>query len=265
MKSKVIVVLALIFLGTGWLAVAQPGKGPGPSVPQEPVARTLFEVVGPVAEVHLGLGQGVPFLVVAQQKVALAPYRFLEAAGFEVKVGDVVRIEAFDSIARPGEMIAVQIENQTQGVSVELRDSTGTPLWAAGRPGRSGRSGRGSGPRGSGDCGGSPDVESATTFTATVAEVDAGLRQRHPTITLADGSVLAAGPYRVWVDAGFELVSGETATFTAFPCSAGDGKLVLMSVEKADGSRLVLRDDEGIPLRGSGRNSEKRAQPRRER
>ena len=60
-------------------------------------------------------------------EVHSGPQWYWEEQGYQLNVGDELRVTA---IADDGELEAGQIENQTTGQRIELRDETGRPLWA---------------------------------------------------------------------------------------------------------------------------------------
>lgn len=214
-----------------------------------PIAKEIFSITGQVETVNLGLGQGRPTIQVDGQDIVLGPYRYLQAANFEISMGHQVRVQAFRSIIDENRLVAVSVENLTTGQSLQLRDEFGRPL--AGK--RRGDRGFGAaGNRGTGPCGGNPQVELAETITGTVASVNAEAGHRHPEIVLSDGTILSAGPYRLWSQSKFSVQPGETVTVIAFPCSTQDNLWVIMSIEKATGEKLVLRDEDGMPLGGRG-------------
>lgn len=207
-------------------------------------------VKGQVEAVSLGIAQGSPSIVVNGSRIVLGPYAYLDALGFAVEVGDQVVADAFASLLYDNLLVAVSVENLTGGTSIQLRDEYGRPLWTAGYGGRGDRHASADG---RGPCGGVPNVAAAREFNGTVAEISAGAGRRHPEITLGDGTVFAVGPYRVWLESGFSLAAGDTVSILAFPCSVEEGKWVVMSIAKpATGEELILRDDTGIPVRGTG-------------
>jgi len=66
-------------------------------------------------------------------EVHSGPQWYWEEQGYQVNVGDELRVTA---IADDGGLEAGQIENQTTGQRIELRDETGRPLWAGRGRGR---------------------------------------------------------------------------------------------------------------------------------
>ncbi|GAB4234454.1 MAG: hypothetical protein Kow00109_07450 [Acidobacteriota bacterium] len=251
MKKRWVITTSLfLFLSaTGYVASQ---RGPAPRNPAgggAALAKEIFTVEGQVTAVDLGLAQGQPAIQVDGQTIVLGPYHQLQAAGFAVAVGDQVRAEVFRSIIDESRLVAVSIDNLTTGQSLQLRDEYGRPLTRSARGGGAfgARGGQGAGP-----CGGTPQVELAREISGTVASVTAEPGRRGPEVVLADGTVLAAGPYRLWAEAGFTLQPGDTVSVTAFPCSTQDGRWVIMSIEKSTGEKLILRDDDGRPLVGQG-------------
>lgn len=253
MKTKFTVLFAVSLLCAGFLLFAQNGRGSqggGGSNQGSPGAKTLVTVKGQVEAVSLGIAQGSPSIVVNGSRIVLGPYSYLDALGFAIEVGDDVTVDAFASLLYDNLLVAVSVENLTSGTAIQLRDESGRPVWTATRGGGGGRQ---AAMGGWGPCGGLPNVAAAQEFSGTVAEVSAGAGRRHPEITLGDGTVFAAGPYRVWLETGFSLAVGDTVSIVAFPCSVEDGKWVVMRIVKlVTGEELILRDDTGIPVRGTG-------------
>lgn len=60
-------------------------------------------------------------------QVGLGPSAYRESLGFVLKLGDSVRVSGY---WEDGEFKATQLENQTTGQSIVLRDPSGRPMWA---------------------------------------------------------------------------------------------------------------------------------------
>lgn len=60
-------------------------------------------------------------------QVGLGPSTYRESLGFVLKPGDRVRVSGY---WEDGEFKAIQLENQTTGQSIVLRDPSGRPMWA---------------------------------------------------------------------------------------------------------------------------------------
>lgn len=251
MRKPLIVSGSLIlFVSVAGYLVGQQGPTPNQGNPAgTAVAKEILTLEGQVSAVELGSGRGQSLLQVDGRSIVLGPYRYLQAASFQLSVGDQVRVQAFRSPVDESRLVAVFIENLSTGQSLRLRDEFGRPLAGRRRGGRSFGAGR---DRGTGPCGGAPQVELAQAITGTVATVNAEPGRRHPEIVLADGTILSAGPYRAWAESGFSVEPGETVTVVAFPCSTQENRWVIMSIEKAGGERLILRDEDGLPLGGRG-------------
>lgn len=119
------------------LAGAQPGP---PAEPSWADARKV-ELKGTVERVQAAPGQGMPYLVVKDQKgalqrVMLGSMRYLLEHDFNPKAGSAAVVSGFQvgdviyarSVSLPGEKTVI-----------ELRDEKGVPLWRMGRYGRRGR------------------------------------------------------------------------------------------------------------------------------
>lgn len=60
-------------------------------------------------------------------QVGLGPSTYRESLGFVLKLGDRVRVSGY---REDDEFKAIQLENQTTGQSIVLRDPSGRPMWA---------------------------------------------------------------------------------------------------------------------------------------
>lgn len=243
---------------------------------------------GPVVAFTGGLGAGLPVLTVDDDalgvtEVRLGPFWFLTDAGFTAATGDLVRLTAYPCALCKADWVAATAENLTTGSTVALRGDDGLPLWtgALGQGpgpgpgvGAPGPHGRGAGPaagapphgahhRGFGPCGGAaPSLGAAMTVTGTVVSFTGEPGIHFPTLTLdVDGEelTLAAGPYRVWIAAGFEPAAGQELTVTYAPAvfAGGEEHLVILAVtDPASGLTLIVRDAEtGQPGFGCCRRS----------
>ncbi len=121
-----------------WMALAGSAAG---AVAQEPAARptasldtlegtvtALIELPGEsdlaVLAVDLDLGDGQ-----APRRVLLAPRETLEEIGFEVEVGDRLRVRVFAEAESPAR--AQRVLNASRGALVRLRTLRHVPLWSS--------------------------------------------------------------------------------------------------------------------------------------
>lgn len=237
--------VTLLFAGA-WAQNRGAGRiGPGQRN-QAALPKTLSTIDGVVTAVNLGIGQGSPSIVVEGSQVLLGPYFYLESVGFTVEVGDHVQATVFPSLVYDGLLVAIRVDNLSQGVSAELRSESGLPLWnSTGHPSRTA----------SCACGGAPNVDAAETFIGVVSVFDAATGERFPTITLSDGTMFAAGPYRAWVQTDFSIEPGDQISALAFPCATDDSRWVAMKVDNLTrGTQIILRDDAGMPTSAGARS-----------
>lgn len=96
----------------------------------------IAEFAGTIAEVHLGVGQGMPYLVIQKDKettrVYLGAMHYLIAQDFSPKTGQSVSARGYkvaDGLI--GSAVTLTAEKKT----IKLRDDKGWPLWRGG-PGR---------------------------------------------------------------------------------------------------------------------------------
>jgi len=131
----------------------------------DPASRSELEAT--VVELQAERGATQPTLVVKtddghELAIRVSPYRLLDDGGFTAAPGDRVRLVTYQCAECDADAVAGRIENLKTGVSVELRDDEGQPLWRGfrGKCGRgrggSGRRGQGTGPRSGGGPGAGP-------------------------------------------------------------------------------------------------------------
>jgi hypothetical protein len=147
------------------------------------------------------------------------------------------------------------------GITVELRDSDGRPLWFG-----AGYGGNGEGNRYGGGFGGPYyDILNGTPFTYQGEVIGSctlgqGIRGSGLVIATTGGNieVHGLGPFRFWETLGVDRpVVGDVITTDGYTVDFnGTFVNVLMSVTPGDGTIVQLRDPEtGAPLwRGSGNN-----------
>lgn len=297
MFHKATILIALLILTLPLAAEAQrhgvPGSGvPGPGA--DPA--NAFEVFGTVLAFSAARGAGMPTLTVDDPalgavEVGLGPAWYLRAAGFAAAPGDEIDVLAYPCSACFVPAVAAWVNNLTAGVTVELRDDAGLPLWrqsgtgpggdprclATGDP-KSGRAsgghhggsgnepaGNGPGSGGPGAFGGqcswtAPDLSAVATVTGTVVSVSAEPGEPMPSMVLATetGELdLLLSPYHPIVAAGFLIEPGMELTVTYAPWMiAGEEVLATISItDPATGLTIQLRDPEtGYPLRGGHGN-----------
>lgn len=241
--KKINVMGLVLVLAAGFGNLLAQGRGPGrPAEGPAPAPKALFQLDGEVQQVDVAIGQRNLSIMVGGDTVVLAPQFDLERHDFTVEPGDWVRAEVFESPGRGGFLLATKVLNVTRNQTAELRDGSGQPLWRTARRGARGRLGRG-------PCGGVVrDVDAAETFTDIVSEAGTESGPRYPRVTLSSGRTLAMGPYRVWTDQGFEVSVGDEVEVTAYPCSTGADRWVVMAVDNlTTGKKLQLRDEAGFP------------------
>jgi len=211
-------------------------------------------VVDTVEAGELTLQLGQPGFA-AEQNVTFSP-------------GDTVTIQGFEE---NGQFQAGQIDNESTGQKLLLRDPNGRPLWAgpgrqqAGGQGQNGGQGQGQGRRGQGSQGqGGPGQGSETglpqaaaqewvTLTGTVASA---ADQRNLVVQTADAAEISVELGPPWFAAGQSVAfnAGDALTLYGF---WGDGGMFQAGEISNDttGQKLLLRDPNGRPLwagRGQG-------------
>lgn len=253
----------LTALAFGVVIAQQNGQGPkGPGMsggnanPPAVQVQTL-EIEGVVSELNLGLGNRFPSMQIDGRVIILPPFRLLTESGFVLEVGDTLRVLAFQSPQHPDAFVAMALVNLSKGaVSLTVRDANGQPLWAGGfgmGPGLSGMGFHhgGHGP-GAGFCIGTGEplaAEDIQLFTGTVTELNLGVGMGFPTITLDSGITILVGPYRAWLDAGYQLAAGDAVEVTAFSCPQAPESFAAIQISGPQGT-LVLRDETGQPVIG---------------
>lgn len=238
-------------------AFAQGPKGPGgnPSAPHTGSgvgldmahAKTFS---GDITALNLAYGAQYPTIVVAQTTIKLAPVWFLIESDFELKVGDKVEVIAAPCNCTDGSWAALKITKA--GVSVELRDSLGLPLWLSKGSGSMGPGmGTHNGPNPAaprtGD--GCVDPASITTVNGSVESVTLGVGIQQPTLVVkANGASISIkiGPERVLFASDIEL-KADAAISVKYGLATCSNENVALSLT-AGGVTVVLRQDDGRPV-----------------
>ncbi len=218
---------------------------------------SLRSVSGEVTSVSIAAGEKHPSFVLAADTgetltVGLGAYWYLVSEGFTVAPGDQVAAEVAGCINKDEtEVVAFSVQNLTEGVSIELRASDGTPLWKGHRKGRG--QGNGQGTALQADCyctGQSAQPATLQEVQGKVKKLDVGLGNHRNTVKLkaaGSGKVkVALGPFWYMQQQGFTLEKGETVRVRMIQCPDCNVALSVTKVES--GETLQLRNDEGVPL-----------------
>ena len=280
-------ITAAILLGftVATAATAQRGRqgsanGQGPQV--DPTQTIVVE--GVVVQFVAGLGQGMPELQVedaagTEYSFVLGPFWYLTEQGFTAEAGDEVTVTAYVCAECDTGLAVASVVNSTKGVTLNLRDETGKPLWTS-RQGGGGTGGQGGGCQGNGgngnggkgggrgsggqgDGGGAElrdhlilDLTKTTTFVATVTSYTVAAGNGAATLVAATDSgeiSFLLSPIRVLLRAEFTPAAGDALEITAAPATVDSEQVwvVLTIRDVATGLELVLRDPAtGFPVAG---------------
>lgn len=250
-----ILVVALVLGATPWMSQATPYVD----------VNAVITLEGSVVSWDVVAGAGTPTLVVddaalGETAVRLGPIWYLNDAGLSFAAGEPVRVVAYPCTVCAVNYVAAEVENLTTGVSAQLRDEEGYPLWI--------RRGRGQGPgygqgqgagrgmgRGMRACqGGGPDMTAVATVTGTVEGWSGGLGEGRPTLSLeAAGEQLdvLVSPYRTWIGGGIEPVPGQLLEVTYAPVlwDQETHNVAIKVTDPTSGITVELRDAEtGFPV-----------------
>ena len=117
-------------------ACCMAGTGSGAAAPI--ASNPVVEIDGVVAEVHIGRGQGMPYLDVKRGAettlLYLGAMHYLIAENFNPKTGQQVSAKGYKMTDG---VIGIQVSLPSEKKTLKLRDDKGWPLWRGG-PGRHG-------------------------------------------------------------------------------------------------------------------------------
>lgn len=130
MIKKTSLLISVLILTLPFAAAAQRHGGPGSGA--DPA--DAFEIYGTVLSFSAARGAGMPALRVDDPalgvvEVGLGPAWYLRAAGFAAAPGDEIDALAYPCSTCFVPAVAAWVNNLTTGVTVELRDDDGLPLW----------------------------------------------------------------------------------------------------------------------------------------
>lgn len=272
LRFLAVTALAVGVTGTSLAQGRRSGTGSGPGLD----AASVSTVIGTVTSFSAGAGVGRPSLVVntdsgSTQTFVLGPYRLLQAQSFTLAAGERVEVKALACATGEEKLVAIEVRNLTRGLTLNLRDEDGKPVWMGSRAQgerRFGRGGEGKGKqagvaqgqgrgqgRGMSACGGSgPDLARSSTFTGQVVRFDGGTGSGQPTLVLgtAQGEVsIRLAPFRALVRTGYTPVPGANLDVIAAPVTVdGSEHLVALSLrDAATGLVIQLRSEDGTPIR----------------
>ncbi len=286
MKRSIILIASLALVAAASTVMAGGGSGPGADPSQ------AFDVQGIVVAMTGGSGSGLPMLTVDDASlgvvdVALGPVWYLQAAEFSATAGDEVRLLAYACPTCAASAVAAWVDNLTTGVSIDLRDEDGRPLWTQrqyqrGGSGRAGQ-GNGSGGQGGGTGGGSGggsgngqpggsgngtgsgpangsglEMSQIDTVTGEVVEFTGHAGSGQPIVTLdADGETyeITVSPYGPIEASGMDIEPGLILTIVFAPtqCEEDPHFVAISILDVATGVLVQLRDPEtGFPMSNGG-------------
>jgi hypothetical protein len=94
----------------------------------------VVSLEGPVADVHMGVGQKHPTFALSQAdgtlvSILTGPYYLLLEGNFAINTGDRMAVRAYPSSQFENSYVAIELENLSTGAVLTLRDDDGIPLW----------------------------------------------------------------------------------------------------------------------------------------
>ena len=130
MKLTVIAVIAAVLPLSAQMG---PGCCCGAGGPAAIVSNPVVQVTGIIEEVHIALGQGMPYIEVKsayeKTRVYLGSMRYLIAENFSPKAGQPVTLKGYKSTDA---VIAIEVTLTAEKKTLKLRDEKGWPLWMGG-------------------------------------------------------------------------------------------------------------------------------------
>src|SRR5262245_60921883 len=196
MKSTLQSVFLLAATGV-WVAQGQHRK-PADTVPLSRLDMTKVQTVsGTVGAVAIGYGMQYPSITIGKVQIKVAPVWYLLDNNFEIKVGDVLTVQAAPALATPDPYLyAIEIANAADQ-RILLRDVLGRPLWTNSQAG------------GPATTEGSCLLGSPAVAAGIVEQINSGVGIQMPTLTLklSDGTLLTfkLGPERILLESDLEL------------------------------------------------------------
>lgn len=97
-------------------------------------ANPVVEIGGTISEVHIALGQGMPYVEVKKgsetTRLYLGAMHYLIAQDFNPKTGQQVLAKGYKIT---GGVVGIQVTLPAEKKTLKLRDENGWPLWRGGR------------------------------------------------------------------------------------------------------------------------------------
>jgi hypothetical protein len=246
MRTTLYTLLILSAVATASAQGPRGERGPNPDRPFGAINLDLARqqtIEGSVSALSLAYGAQYPSIQINGTVIKVAPVWFLLDAGFELKTGDRLTVNAVPSILPSDSYLyAISISNNASGQSVTLRDSSGIPEWTGGRAVE-----RGAGVRASGACV-TPGTAVVSTGTVVQVNADAGIQMPTLLIKTTNGALITVkiGPERLLLENDFEIAAGDSITVKYAVCER-TGENVALELTNAAGTTLVLRNEDGTP------------------
>jgi hypothetical protein len=222
-------------------ALVAQGRGPRQTARRSCINMAQIRVVeGAVTAVRLAYAAQYPTIQIAGLPIKIAPAWFFLERDFELRVGDRLRVEAAPC-AGDAYLHAVHITNNETNARLDLRDSSGQPLWSAPRGAGGPRSGAPS------SC---IDTASAVVVSGVIESASYGVGVEMPSVVIrTDGSELLTvklGPERVLLEHDIELIPGQAISARVAHSACRD-EYIALELTTADGATIVLRNEDGTP------------------